>query len=234
MTVQERAPRETSLTFIKGLAVLRAFDAEHAALSPADVARRAGLDRATARRLIRTLEHLGYVRRTGRLYGLTPRVLILAAGFLQANRFGLSVQPILTAAAERLGVQIVLAMRDGDAAVLVAQSAAGAHHVSLGLTLGSRLPLATTAMGQVLLASGPEAPEALASVAQAGHAHVSGLFEPGVAGLAVPVGAPGAVQAALGISLPAARLADEPFRAQALEALRDCARALAASLAAPG
>jgi len=234
MTAPAPPPRETSLTFIKGLAVLRAFDAEHAALSSADVARRAGLDRATARRLIRTLEYLGYVRRAGRLYWLTPRVLILAAGFLQANRFGLAVQPILTAAAERLGVQIVLAMRDGDAAVLVAQSAAGAYHVSLGLTLGSRLPLETTALGQVLLAGGPDAPAELAGVGEAGHAHVSGRFEPGVAGLAVPVGPPGGVQAALGISLPAARLEDEGFRTQALEALRGCARALAASLAAPG
>ena len=45
----------------RGLAVLRAFSPDHPSLTLAEVARRTGLTRATARRLLITLERLGYV-----------------------------------------------------------------------------------------------------------------------------------------------------------------------------
>ena len=59
----------------RGLAVIRAFDADHAQLSLSDVARRAGITRAAAGRFLRTLQTLGYVRSSGRLFSLTPLVL---------------------------------------------------------------------------------------------------------------------------------------------------------------
>ncbi len=45
----------------RGLSVIRAFDAEHPELTLSDVARRAGITRAAARRFLLTLETLGYV-----------------------------------------------------------------------------------------------------------------------------------------------------------------------------
>lgn len=224
-------PPGLSQTFTKGLAVLRAFDEDHSHLTLADVARRVGLDRAAARRLVLTLEHLGYVRQRGRLFSLTPRVLILAGGFLRGHRFGVAVQPVLAAAAARVGEQVALAMPDGEHAVYVAQAAPAGGLVSLGLTLGSRVPLERTAIGQVLLAFMADPPVdvprpgTLAGVRRVGFAYVDGVFEPGMAGLAVPVGAGG--QAAVGMSAPSARLAQEAGRAAGLAVLRDAARALA-------
>jgi IclR family pca regulon transcriptional regulator len=58
--------RDYVQSLARGLAVLRAFDGEHATLSVAGIAARARMSRAAARRLILTLEHLGYVRATGR------------------------------------------------------------------------------------------------------------------------------------------------------------------------
>ena len=52
----------------RGLAVIRAFDAEHPELTLSEVARTAGLTRASARRFLRTLVELGYVRSNGRLF----------------------------------------------------------------------------------------------------------------------------------------------------------------------
>ena len=46
----------------RGLAVIRAFDAEHAAMTLSEVAVRAALSRAVARRLLLTLAHLGSPR----------------------------------------------------------------------------------------------------------------------------------------------------------------------------
>src|SRR6187431_3116618 len=66
-------------SFARGLSIIRAFDAEHPELSLSEVARRAEMPRAAARRFLRTLETLGYVRGTGeganRSFSLTPRVL---------------------------------------------------------------------------------------------------------------------------------------------------------------
>ncbi len=61
----------------RGLEVTRAFDAENPALTLSDVARRADLTRAAARRFPQTLGTLGYVRADGRVFSLTPRVLEL-------------------------------------------------------------------------------------------------------------------------------------------------------------
>ena len=57
----------------RGLAVIRAFDAEHPELTLSDVARSTGLTRAAARRFLLTLTDLGYVRSDGRLFALTAR-----------------------------------------------------------------------------------------------------------------------------------------------------------------
>lgn len=228
-TTDDAAPPGLSQTFAKGIAVLRAFDETQSHLTLAEVARRAGLDRAAARRLVLTLVHLGYVRQQGRVFSLTPRVLILAGGFLRGHRFGISVQPVLAAAAARVGEQVSLAMPDGEHAVYVAQAAPAGGMVSLGLTLGSRVPLGQTAIGHALLAFMAEppvtSPDALAGVRHAGYALVDGAFEPGMAGLAVPVGGGG--KAAVGMSAPSARLAQGPARTDCLAALRDAARALA-------
>ena len=66
----------------RGLAVIRAFDAEHPRLTLSDVARRTGLTRAAARRFLHTLVDLGYVAADGRLFALRPRVMELGYAYL--------------------------------------------------------------------------------------------------------------------------------------------------------
>ena len=61
----------------RGLAVIETFDRQHPALTLTEVAHRAGITRATARRLLLTLTTLGYVSQTGRHFALKPRVLRL-------------------------------------------------------------------------------------------------------------------------------------------------------------
>ena len=67
----------------RGLAVIRAFDAEHPELTLSDVARSTGLTRAAARRFLHTLVELGYMRTDGRLFSLRPTVLELGYNQLQ-------------------------------------------------------------------------------------------------------------------------------------------------------
>src|SRR5882757_2126537 len=68
----------------RGLAVIRAFDAEHPELTLSDVARITGLTRAAARRFLHTLVDLGYMRTDGRLFALRPRILELGFAYLSS------------------------------------------------------------------------------------------------------------------------------------------------------
>ena len=82
----------------RGLAVIRAFDAENPALTLSDVAKITGLARAAARRFVLTLVELGYMRADGRLFRLSPRVLELGAPYLTT----LTLPEIARAAPARL------------------------------------------------------------------------------------------------------------------------------------
>ena len=172
------------------------------------LSKRTGFDRATTRRLCLTLVESGYLLRRDREFALASRVLTLADGYLHAREIGFAVQPVLNGFAEELDNDIALAALDGESAVLVAQSSTARSRVSMGFTVGSRLPLLHTALGTALLShassgfrsdllarpipSPTEAalddPEALlARIERAereGFAAAAGEFEPGIKGLA--------------------------------------------------
>ncbi len=249
------AEGDISLTFAKGMAVLKAFDAEHTELTLPQVARLTGYDRATTRRLVLTLVHLGYVRQRDRTFSLTPRILVLAGGFLQGRQFGKTIQPVMRAFAQRIGETISMAMLDGMDAVYVAHSGSEAGMARIGFTIGSRVPLLSTAIGRVLVAaSDAEGAHAaiegaplhaytpltltdrgaiarqVAEIAGTGHAFVDGEFEAGVAGLAVPIRTQSGTTAGLGLSAPGEKLADDGFRREAVDCLRECADAVAGLL----
>lgn len=264
MRTESRLPKESigderptaersnlSQTFMRGMAVLKLFDATRTHLSLADIARLCDLDRAVARRLTLTLEHLGYLKRDGRTFSLTPKVLVLAGGFLQGHQFGTVVQPVLEAHSQELGESISLAMIDGLDAVYVAQAMSGRGRVSFGFTLGSRLPLLQTAVGRALLSisdptfvdkaimSAPleqftkasivdrdQLATKIQEVRDLGHAFVASEFEAGVTGMAMPVRSASGAITAIGISAIQQKFTDV-MHDRSLEVLRDCSRALA-------
>lgn len=248
MTAPDFNDRDISSTFAKGLEVLKAFDDTNSRLSIADLAAITGLDRAAVRRLVLTLVHLGYARRDGRQFSLTPRVLILAGSFLRGNQFGTHIQPLLNRAALRIGSTVSLAILDAESMVYVAQSTTQDHEITFGFTIGSRLPLLPTALGRMMLAYGdPDWAAALirtaplrahtaqtlldrAAIAASvdhirtqGHAVIAGEFEPGVTGYAVAVGPLGDPRAVVGTSRPSADTRDA---AGIILALHDTAREL--------
>jgi IclR family transcriptional regulator, pca regulon regulatory protein len=71
----------------RGLDVLTAFSETRPEMSLAEVAAETGLARPTARRLLLTLQELGYVRQAGGTFTLTPKGLRL--GIAYASSLGL-------------------------------------------------------------------------------------------------------------------------------------------------
>jgi IclR family transcriptional regulator, pca regulon regulatory protein len=135
----------------RGLTVIRVFDAEHAAMTLSQVAERAGLARAVARRLLMTLEYLGYVRRQGRQFSLTPRILELGFSYLSCLTVATLAQPFMEQVAHEIDESCSLAVLDAYDIVYV-QRVAVRKVMTITLGIGARLPAFCTSMGRMLLA----------------------------------------------------------------------------------
>jgi IclR family transcriptional regulator, pca regulon regulatory protein len=136
--------------------VIRVFGAGHAALTLSEVGARAGLSRAVARRLLLTLEHLGYVSRDGRQFSLTPRVLALGFSYLSSLGVPTLARPFMEQVAHTIDESCSLAVLEGYDIVYV-QRVAVRKVMAITLGVGARLPAFCTSMGRVLLAGLGEA-----------------------------------------------------------------------------
>lgn len=230
------APREYVQSFARGLAVIRAFDADHPRLSLSEVAARAGVTRAAARRFLLTLEDLGYVRAAGREFGLTPRVLELGFSYLSALSLPEVVQPHLERLSREVGESVSAAVLDGDDIVYVARVPVR-RILSVGIQIGTRFPARDTSMGRVLLAARPERPaEAplaaeLDAIAARGWAIVEAGLEPGLRSVAAPVhGRDGQVVAAVNIPTSSSLVPLERLQKEHLPALLRTTAAIDAEL----
>src|SRR5450432_2933752 len=135
----------------KGLAVIRAFSSDHAALTLSDIARSAGIPAATARRCLLTLEELGYVTRNGRNFLLRPKVLQLGAAYLESMNIEQITKTHLEELARNTADSAALCVLDGTEIVYVARTSVRTL-LRLEAHVGSRFPAHATSTGRVLLA----------------------------------------------------------------------------------
>lgn len=143
-------------TFDRGLDVLTSFSRTRYAQSTSEIAAETGLDRTSVRRVVRTLEALGYLEAVGTRYQLTAKVLDLGYAALAARDFSELAQPYLEQIAESSGQSCSLGVLDEDAAVCVARAAVR-RVLSISLAPGSRVPAFASALGRVLLSDVDEA-----------------------------------------------------------------------------
>lgn len=255
MTDAQAASGDFVQSLARGLSVIRAFDAEHAELTLSDVARRAGITRAAARRFLLTLESLGYVASDARAFRLTPRVLELGFSYLSSLSLPEIVQPHLEALSREVDESVSAAVLDGADVVYVARVPTR-RIMSVRITIGTRFPAFATSLGRVLLAGLPDgaADAALAAsdlphltdrtltdrvalhdelvrVREQGWSLVDGELEPGLRSIAAPLhGRDGRVVAALNVSTSATRDSVEHVRDAYLSPLLRTASAIDAEL----
>jgi IclR family transcriptional regulator, pca regulon regulatory protein len=242
------------LSLARGLAVIRAFADGRTDLSVSDVARLAGVSRAAARRCLYTLSRLGYAAATDGHFRLTPAVLSLGYAYLGSTSLARVAQPVLERVSEALHESSSLAVQDGDEIVYLAR-AATRRILSIGLSVGSRLPVACTSMGRVLVASASDPVRAaflararlvrhtpytivdkarlkaaLDRVRQQGYAIVDQELELGLRSLAVPVRRPdGLVVAAINVGVHAGRAETAVLERDFLPVLREAAAEIGAA-----
>jgi IclR family transcriptional regulator, pca regulon regulatory protein len=213
----------------RGLDVLAAFGPAHRRMSLREVADVAGLARPTARRLLLTLEELGYVRSSSGAFELTPRVLDLGAAYVSSLGLWDVARPHLEELVSRTGESSSMAQLDGSDIVYVARVSVP-KIISLRVDVGTRFPATQTSQGKVLLAalspaeleaalavpsrsglppyigrSAGQLAEELTEVRARGWALADEELAPGVRSVAVPVrDRDGVVRAAMNVTVHAA------------------------------
>jgi IclR family transcriptional regulator, pca regulon regulatory protein len=218
----------------RGLDVLTCFGPTRPTLSLAEVAAETGLARPTARRLLLTLQELGYVRSADGQFELTPRVLRL--GIAYASSLGLwdIARPHLADLVAQTHESSSMAQLDGSDIVYVARVAVP-KIIALRVGIGTRFPALYTSQGKILLAalepdalaatlaepsrSGlppflPRDPDVVAqeltTIRARGWALADEELAPGIRSIAVPVrDGTGAVRAAMNVTVHAAETSVE-------------------------
>lgn len=147
---EERGNTDFIESLDRGLRVFELFGADPRPMTLSDLAKAADLPRATARRILFTLERAGYVASDGKLFTLTPRVLVLAASFLSSNQVVAVLQPVLDRLASTAQEISSLAVLDGSEVIFIAR-ASPARVFSAGIDLGYRLPAYCTSVGRAML-----------------------------------------------------------------------------------
>lgn len=190
----------------RGLLVLTAFEKGEERLTQSQLARKLDLPRATVRRALLTLTHMGYVVVEDKAYRLAPKVLTLASAYLTTNPASRVLQPVCDTLAEDFQASCTAAVLDGPAAVMIAR-ALPRQALGIGQGIGFRVPATRSALGRVLISgldgehrrrylldtgSGDEATVAeleatLAQVREQGYAYVANEVEAGFHSVAVPL-----------------------------------------------
>lgn len=234
----------------RGLAVLRAFSRQHATMSVSEVAKTANLSRAAARRILLTLEDLGYVRAEHARYSLRPKVLELGYAYLSSLYPWDYAFPVMQAFSAEIDENCLAGVMDGDDVVCVSRTTR--KPVPVSVPVGGRIPAFASSMGRVILANeDPDkleayldrvelrayTPQTITSVTELraeldrvraqGWSLVEHELTPGVVGLAAPIyGAGHRVVAALNVSMHG----DQAGSAEHIKAIRprllECSREL--------
>jgi IclR family pca regulon transcriptional regulator len=138
-------------SFARGLDVIRSFSAQAPAQTLSEVAARASLSRAGARRILLTLQTLGYVESDGKLFRLTARILDLGFAYLSSMPIWNLAEPVMEALVDEVKESCSAAVLDGTDIVYVLR--VPTHKIMRNtLGIGSRLPAYCTSLGRVLLA----------------------------------------------------------------------------------
>ncbi|MET9292564.1 IclR family transcriptional regulator [Streptomyces sp. NPDC003077] len=222
---------------VRALGLLEVIGASPDGVRLSDAAEAMGLFRSTAHNLLATLESCGYLTQHshGGRYFVTERVAEIARGAVGNDEaLRAQVRPVLEELSSLSGETCYLAapaLRD----YVYLDAVESSQPLKLAVPVGGREPFFDTAIGHVLLAFCTGAAQAahkespakweqwqdqVEIIRERQYALDLENFQPGLCCVAVPVRRQGRVQAALGISGPAARLPRQRLNDLATTALR--------------
>ncbi|KAB2336707.1 helix-turn-helix domain-containing protein [Cytobacillus depressus] len=218
----------------RGLSVIQAFSNEHPTLSVSEASKITNLSRPAIRRILLTLEKLGYVKSKKGHFSLTARVLSLGYAYISSKNIWEIAHPHMKSLVDITGESTSISVLDGTEIVYVARIPTK-RIMTITLGIGSRLPAYATSMGQVLLAhlstlelehyfsdvslesftrktivDKSDLIEKFNQIRESGWVLVEQQLEEGLSSIAAPIrNAEGKVIAAINISAHASRIRDK-------------------------
>ena len=154
--IQAKEDRHFVTALARGLDVLSAFRSRDRILGNQELARRCGLPKSTISRLTYTLTKQGYLEHgqdgNGNAgYRLGSAVLALGSAMLARMDMRQLARPLMQELADSSQAMVSLGIRDRLSMIYV-ENCRSESALTLSLDVGSRIPLATTAMGRAYLA----------------------------------------------------------------------------------
>ena len=137
-------------SFAKGLYVITAFGPDAPSMTLSEVANRTRLTRAGARRILLTLQALGYVAYNRRSFYLTPKILDLGYSYLATTPLWDLAEPFMQEVANQVHESCSASVLDGTDIVYILRVPTK-KIMTIRLSIGTRLPAWCTSMGRVLL-----------------------------------------------------------------------------------
>lgn len=249
--MQESSKKDFVEALARGLEVIRSFDRLHLKQTISQISERTLLARPTVLRLLITLEELGYVRSQDNHYSLTPKVVDLGMAYISSLGLYGVAKPHMENLSKEVDQTVSLAELDGSDIVYTGRVEVP-KIVSVSMTVGSRLPSASTALGRVLLAAVPDAElhnvlstpslsmfiprtrftaeqirPRLHTVREQGWAESDEDLQYGVQAIAAPLhGEDGRVVAAIGLGTHTSEIGKEIVRERYLPLLLETARSI--------
>jgi IclR family pca regulon transcriptional regulator len=250
-----RRDRDYIQSIERGFAVLMAFTEELSNPTSAELAHATGLSRPVVRRILLTLQRLGYVAGADGRWRLTPRVLTIGQHYSAGQALIESAHPLLLRLAEQTEESASLAALDGTEVVYIARVEVR-RILGRNVDVGARMPTLATSTGRVLMAWRGEEfidrvieergferftehticdrerlLEELRTVRRQGYATAQSELEIGLLTAAVPVhGATGEVIAAIAYSTSLGRLTAGQVKHNVIPLMLDAAAELSAEV----
>lgn len=250
-SIQPQTGNDTVGSLARGLTVMEILAAHPAGLTLTEMADRAGLTRAGARRFLLTLVASGYALQDGRKFKLTSRLIATARTWISGSTLWAYAEPFMREVSQTLNESCSAAVLADEDVVYVAR-VAGQRILSVALHVGTRLPAVCTAMGRVLLSGLPpqevqaflararieartprtitdraELATIIEAVRKNGYATMDEELELGLRSIAVPIrDQSGAIVAAINVSTQSARFSVSGMEQELLPHLRAAAAAI--------
>lgn len=142
--------KEIVTAFIKGLSVIKAFDYENTSMTLSDVAKKVDITRASARRLLLTLESLGYVVQEGTFFCLTPKIIELGYSYFAALPWTDLAYKNIKKVVDSCQLSCSISILDGCNIICIMRIPA-TRILNEGIHVGTRLPAAYTSTGRLFM-----------------------------------------------------------------------------------
>ncbi|QQK74394.1 helix-turn-helix domain-containing protein [Salicibibacter cibarius] len=134
----------------KGLKVIQVFSEDHPRLTVSQASKETGINRPTVRRIMLTLESLGFATSQNGHFSLTAKALTLGYAYLSSQNVWNLSYPKMQALVKKIGESCSISVLDRTHIIYVARVPAK-RIMSINIDVGTRLPAYATSMGRVLL-----------------------------------------------------------------------------------